>query len=181
MAEERQSQDHIDRARAQWAKQLPDLDTGPMAILGRIYRLSRLVTPSIEATFASFNLDRGEFDVIGTLLRSGPPHRLTPTELYRSLMIASGSLTHRLGRLEKAGLIKRVPSDHDGRSLAVQLTDEGMGRAEAAFRLDMAKEAGAIAGFDPEKKAQLADLLRDLNLAVEAHLSRQEAAEPTED
>ncbi|WP_105419025.1 MarR family winged helix-turn-helix transcriptional regulator [Neorhizobium sp. T25_27] len=181
MAQTQKTQDHIDRARAQWAKQLPDLDTGPMEILGRIYRLSRLITPSIEATFASFQLDRGEFDVVGTLLRSGPPHRLTPTELYRSLMIASGSLTHRLGRLEKAGLIKRVPSDSDGRSLSVQLTDKGIGRAEAAFRQDMASEAAAIAGFDPEKKAQLADLLRELNLAVEAHLSRQGPSEPTED
>jgi DNA-binding MarR family transcriptional regulator len=96
-------------------------------------------------------------------------------------MIASGSLTHRLGRLEKAGLIKRVPSDRDGRSLSVQLTDKGIGRAEAAFRQDMASEAAAIAGFDPEKKAQLADLLRELNLAVEAHLSRQGPPEPAED
>ncbi|CDZ30311.1 MarR family winged helix-turn-helix transcriptional regulator [Neorhizobium galegae] len=181
MARTQKTQDHIDRARAQWARQLPDLDTGPMEVLGRIYRLSRLVTPSIEATFASFNLDRGEFDVVATLLRSGPPHRLTPTELYRSLMIASGSLTHRLGRLEKAGLIKRVPSDNDGRSLAVQLTDEGARRAEAAFRQDMANEAEAIAGFDPDKKAQLAGLLRELNLAVEAHLSGKTTGEPTQD
>lgn len=181
MAQERKTPDHIDRARAQWAKQLPDLDTGPMDVLGRIYRLSRLVTPSIEATFASFQLDRGEFDVVATLLRSGPPHRLTPTELYRSLMIASGSLTHRLGRLEKAGLIRRVPSDNDGRSLAVQLTEEGIGRAEAAFRQDMASEAEAIARFDPEKKAQLTDLLRELSLVVEAHLSRQGPAEPAQD
>lgn len=181
MAQMRKTQDHIDRARGQWAKQLPDLDTGPMEVLGRIYRVSRLVTPSIEATFASFQLDRGEFDVVATLLRSGPPHRLTPTELYRSLMIASGSLTHRLGRLEKAGLIKRVPSDNDGRSLAVQLTDEGARRAEAAFRQDMASEAEAIADFDPDKKAQLADLLRELNLAVEAHLSRRTPGEPTQD
>jgi DNA-binding MarR family transcriptional regulator len=171
MSREAKPQDHIDRARAQWEKELPDLSTEPMEILGRIYRLSRLVTPSIEATFASFGLDRGEFDVVATLRRSGPPYRLTPTELYRSLMIASGSLTHRLARLEKAGLVKRLPSENDGRSLAVQLTDEGRRRAEAAFRQDMASEADAIASFDPEKKRQISALLRELNLTVEAHLA----------
>lgn len=169
--------DHVERARRQWAKELPDLDTGPMEVLGRIYRISRLVTPSIEATFASHGLDRGEFDVVGTLRRSGPPYRLTPTELYRSLMIASGSLTHRLGRLEKAGLIRRVPSENDGRSLAVQLTDAGLAKAEAAFRDDMANEADAITGFDPEKKRQLAGLLRELALSVEARLAEREPAD----
>ncbi|WP_440409739.1 MarR family winged helix-turn-helix transcriptional regulator [Neorhizobium petrolearium] len=166
-----EQQDHVDRLKAQWARELPDLDTSPMEILGRIYRLSRLVTPTIEATFASHGLDRGEFDVVGTLRRTGPPYRLTPTELYRSLMIASGSLTHRLGRLEKAGLIRRVPSENDGRSLAVQLTEQGIYRAEAAFRQDMANEADVIAAFDPEKRRQLAALLRELNLAVEARLA----------
>jgi len=171
MSREDKPQDHIDRARAQWTKELPDLDTEPMEILGRIYRLSRLMTPSIEEIFASFGLDRGEFDVVATLRRSGPPYRLTPTELYRSLMVASGSLTHRLGRLEKAGLIRRVPSEHDGRSLAVQLTEEGIRRAEAAFRRDMANEADAIASFNREKKRQISALLRELNLTVEAYLA----------
>ncbi|TDX82421.1 DNA-binding MarR family transcriptional regulator [Neorhizobium sp. R1-B] len=171
MSREHKPQDHIDRARAQWTKELPDLDTEPMEILGRIYRLSRLMTPSIEEIFASFGLDRGEFDVVATLRRSGPPYRLTPTELYRSLMVASGSLTHRLGRLEKAGLIRRVPSEHDGRSLAVQLTEEGIHRAEAAFRRDMANEADAIASFNREKKRQISALLRELNLTVEAYLA----------
>ncbi|MBW6421198.1 MarR family transcriptional regulator [Rhizobium sp. XQZ8] len=166
--------DHVDRARAQWTKELPDLDTAPMDVLGRIYRISRLVTPSIEATFASHGLDRGEFDVVATLRRSGAPYRLTPTELYRALMIASGSLTHRLGRLEKAGLVKRVPSDNDGRSLAVQLTDDGILRAEAAFREDMANEAAAIAAFDPDKKRQLTQLLRELAAVVEASLAKAE-------
>jgi DNA-binding MarR family transcriptional regulator len=119
-------EDHVDCRQAQWARELPDLDTEPMAILGRAYRLSNLVRPSIEATFAAFGLDRGEFDVIGTLRRSGPPYRLTPTELYTSLMISSGGLTHRLDRLEKAGLIRRERSERDGRSQLVALTEAGI-------------------------------------------------------
>ena len=101
------TEDHVDRLRALWAEELPDLDTVPMSILGRIYRLSNLVRPSIEATFAEFGLDRGEFDVISTIRRAGPPYRMIPTDLYRLLMISSGGLTHRLDRLEKAGLIER--------------------------------------------------------------------------
>ena len=79
---DRANEDHVDRLRRQWARELPDLDTEPMAILGRARRLTNMVRPSIEATFSGYGLDRGEFDVIATLRRSGPPYRLTPTDLY---------------------------------------------------------------------------------------------------
>ena len=163
--------DHVDRLRRQWARELPDLDTGPMAVLGRAYRLSNLVRGGIEATFAGFGLDRGEFDVIGTLRRSGPPYRLTPTELYTALMMSSGGLTHRLDRLEKAGLIRREKSTQDGRSVLVVLTEAGAARAEAAFRADMAQEAAVLQALDPEERAALADLLRKLITGIEADSS----------
>lgn len=159
--------DHVDRLRAQWARELPDLDTEPMAILGRAYRLSNLVRASIEETFAAFGLDRGEFDVIATLRRSGPPYRLTPTELYTSLMITSGGLTHRLDRLQKAGLIRREKSPSDGRSFLVALTEAGMRRAEDAFRTDMANEAAFLRGMGARDRKALAMLLRKLIVGIE--------------
>lgn len=169
--------DHVDRRRRQWARELPDLDTEPMAILGRAFRLGNMVRPSIEATFAGFGLDRGEFDVIATLRRSGPPYRLTPTEIYSSLMISSGGLTHRLDRLEKAGLIRREKSPRDGRSMLVALTEAGAARAEQAFRADMASEAGFLRSLDAKEREQLAGLLRKLILGIESDIAEKEKAE----
>ncbi|WP_426236242.1 MarR family winged helix-turn-helix transcriptional regulator [Pararhizobium sp. DWP1-1-3] len=165
--EDKENTDHVDRLRGQWQRELPDLDTQPMAILGRAYRLANLVRPSIEATFASFGLDRGEFDVISTLRRSGPPYRLTPTELYTSLMISSGGLTHRLDRLKTSGLILRERSQADGRSMVVGLTEEGIRLAEAAFRVYMASEASFMADLSAEERTDLAALLRKLLVSVE--------------
>ena len=159
--------DHVDRLRGQWAREAPDIDTTPMTILGRVYRLSNLIRPSIEATFAGFGLDRGEFDVISTLRRSGPPYRLTPTDLYTLLMISSGGLSHRLVRLEKAGLVAREKSAEDGRSLIVALTPKGQKLAEEAFRADMASEMQFLEKLSPEKREALADLLRELVRGVE--------------
>ncbi|QNQ11293.1 MarR family winged helix-turn-helix transcriptional regulator [Sphingomonas alpina] len=159
--------DHIDRLRRQWALELPDLDTEAMAILGRAYRLSNLVRASIEATFANFNLDRGEFDVIATLRRSGPPYRLTPTELYTLLMVSSGGLTHRLDRLEKAGLIQREKAPRDGRSVLVALTQAGIELAEQAFRTDMANESSFLHALDAKEREVLAVLLRKLIVGIE--------------
>lgn len=161
-------EDHVDRLRAQWACELPDLDTEPMAILGRAKRLTNLVAPSIEETFAKFGLDRGEFDVIATLRRSGPSYQLTPTAMYTTLMLSSGGLTHRLDRLEKAGLIVREKSAHDGRSVVVCLTATGIALAEKAFRADMASELLFLKGLDVEERAALAALLRKLVMSIEA-------------
>ena len=46
--------DAVDIRRAQWAREAPDIDTEPMEVLGRIWRIANLVAPGIEATFASF-------------------------------------------------------------------------------------------------------------------------------
>jgi DNA-binding MarR family transcriptional regulator len=166
-----EEQDHVDRLRGQWARELPDLDTEPMAILGRAMRITNMVRPSIEATFAGFDLDRGEFDVIATLRRSGPPYRLTPTDMYTSLMISSGGLTHRLDRLEKAGLIRREKSPSDGRSMLVALTDKGIALSEEAFRADMASELRFLDALNSGERELLAGLLRKLVLGIESSLS----------
>lgn len=167
------AEDHVDRLRRQWARELPDLDTEPMAILGRAFRLGNMIRPSIEATFAGFGLDRGEFDVIGTLRRSGPPYRLTPTEMYALLMISSGGLTHRLDRLEKAGLIRRERSPRDGRSVEVALTETGAALAETAFRTDMASEAAFLQPLDAQEREMLARLLRKLISGIEKQVSEE--------
>jgi DNA-binding MarR family transcriptional regulator len=178
---DRVAEDHVDRLRRQWARELPDLNTEPMAILGRAFRLGNMIRPSIEATFASFGLDRGEFDVIATLKRSGPPYRLTPTEMYALLMISSGGLTHRLDRLEKAGLIRREKSVKDGRSVQVALTETGAALAEQAFRTDMASELAFLEPLDAEEREMLAGLLRKLILGIEAtsRQSEEERGEPS--
>jgi len=158
--------DHIDRLRAQWAAELPDVDTQGMAVLGRARRIVLQSRPAIEAVFARHGVDTGEFDVLTTLMRMGPPYALRPTELYRSLRISSGGLTDRLNRLQRAELISRPPSPEDRRSQLVQLTAEGRDKVEAAFRENMAVEARLLAPLEPADRQALADLLRKLALAM---------------
>lgn len=154
--------DHVERRREQWRRELPDVDTVGMAVLGRARLITLHARQAIEAVFSKHGLDTGEFDVLTTLLRSGPPYRLRPTELYTSLMISSGGLTDRLDRLQRAGLISREPSPDDRRSLLVQLTPEGRKRTAAAFREDMALERELLKGLSKEELDDLAGLLAKL-------------------
>ncbi len=158
--------DDVDVFINQRAVESPGINTEGMAIFGRISRIASRLAPHMEALFARHGLERGEFDVLATLQRNGPPYRLSPTALYRSLMVSSGGLTYRLKRLEAADLIRRLPSPDDGRSLIVELTAEGRSRVQAAFNEDMQLEADWLAALTPSQRENLAGLLRDLNLAL---------------
>ena len=158
--------DRIDARMAQWARELPDVDTTGMAILGRMRWITLSARPVIERIFEEENLDTGEFDVLATLLRSGAPYRLRPTELHRSLMISSGGLTDRLRRLTQAGLVSRPVAQEDGRSLLVELTREGRAKAERVFRKDMEVEMRMLSMLDAEERNRLANLLRKLSHSI---------------
>jgi len=158
--------DGVDDRRAQWTRELPDVDTRGMSILGRARRITVLARLQIDEVLASHGIDPGEADVLFTLLRSGPPYRLRPTELFRSMMVSSGGMTHRLGKLVQAGLIERRSAEGDGRSLLVELTDHGRHTAEAAFREDMALEAKLLTGLSNDEQALLASLLSRLEVSL---------------
>lgn len=157
-----EDRDGVDDRRDQWARELPDVDTRGMGILGRARRLTLLARSQIDAVLSSHGLDAGEADVLFTLLRSGSPYRLRPTELFRSMMVSSGGMTHRLNKLARAGLIIRQSAEGDGRSLLVELTEAGKQKAEKAFREDMALEAELLKGLSEAEQTQLAGLLRRL-------------------
>ncbi|MBS0297432.1 MAG: MarR family transcriptional regulator [Proteobacteria bacterium] len=161
--------DRIDTVQAQWRKAAPELDTSPIGVLGRINRIAALASGPITAAFKAHGLDRGEFDVLGTLVRSGGDDGLTPTDLYTELMISSGGLTHRLNQLEKAGLIVREKSAEDGRSWRVRPTPKGRKLAVEAYGADLAAEARLLEGLGATDRAKLETLLRDLHRLVEVN------------
>ncbi|MGW1073844.1 MarR family winged helix-turn-helix transcriptional regulator [Streptomyces sp. NPDC002537] len=154
--------DQVDRIQEQWAAQRPDLDTSPMGIIGRLQRLSRLVDAELRRTFASHGLDIASFDVLATLRRSDPPHRLTPAELMRSAMVTSGAITQRLDRLQSRGLITRTPSDSDGRGIHVTLTEEGRALIDVALPDHLATENRLLAALPRGRRDALAGELRTL-------------------
>jgi DNA-binding MarR family transcriptional regulator len=160
-------EDHVARVRAQWAREAPGLDTTPMAVVARVGRAHAYMDHGLEETFARYGLSRGTWDVLATLRRQGPPHRLSPTELYRQLMRTSGAMTHRLAQLERAGLIRRIPDPADGRGLLVALTRRGRTLVDSVGPRHMANERRMLQVLTAEEQEQLAGLLGKLLSALE--------------
>lgn len=157
--------DAVDAILAQWHRERPDLDVSPMGTIGRIKRCAALLQRQLDETFAAFNLSGWEFDVLATLRRSGAPYCLAPTTLFSTLMVTSGTMTHRMGKLEAQGWITRLPNPEDARSSLVQLTPDGLALIDRAVDAHVANEHHILA---PLKAADLAALEARLALLLAA-------------
>jgi DNA-binding MarR family transcriptional regulator len=158
--------DYVDQLIAQWRRQRPTIDVSSMGVIGRISRLSRLLERRIEEVFAAHNLQGGRFDVLAALVRAGEPHRLTPTQLYNSLLVSSGAITNRIDRLVDEGLVTRSADANDRRSMPVRLTETGTDKLDTALEQHLENEEQLIAALEPEEREILARLLRNWLIAL---------------
>lgn len=158
--------DHVDHMIQQWAEQRPDLNMIGLHIIGRISRLARHFERQIETSLAEYGLNGAGFYVLASLRRSGPPYRLSPTQLYNSLLVSSGTMTHRLDRLEAAGLIRRVPDPADGRGSLVALTGRGRHLIDRAMDGHTSNEIAMLSGLGTDDAARIAQELRHLQLLL---------------
>ncbi|MEU1074825.1 MULTISPECIES: MarR family transcriptional regulator [unclassified Streptomyces] len=155
--------DPVDAITAQWAEVRPDLDTVPMAVYGRIYRVAKAMGDRIEKEYRRFGISRGEFDVLATLRRSGEPYTLSPRQLSATTMLTTGGMTGRLDKLEKAGLLSRSPDPNDRRGLRVTLSDKGREIVDASVTAGLEMQHEVLGGvLDAAEAEQLNALLRKL-------------------
>ncbi|MFI9648079.1 MarR family winged helix-turn-helix transcriptional regulator [Streptomyces sp. NPDC052040] len=160
--------DAIDVLLRQWQQSPYELPLASMAVGKRITRVARNLEQRLAEVLEEFDLDPGEFDVLATLLRSGPPHELAPAALNRSLLISSGGLTKRLTRLEKRGFVSRRLDPDDRRSLLAALTGQGLAVAGKAVVVHAQAGAGLVDPLSDAEQAQLVLLLRKLLLHQES-------------
>jgi MarR family transcriptional regulator, 2-MHQ and catechol-resistance regulon repressor len=102
-----------------------------------------------------------DFAALEALLHKGP---LTITEIQGKVLLASGSMTAAVDRLEEKGLIKRGPAPSDRRAKVLRLTPEGRRVVEAAFRRHAAELESAMAILTRGDRQQLHALLKKLGI-----------------
>ncbi len=152
--------DAIDRVVSQWAKEKPELDTEPMAIMGRLMRIAKHMENHVAELHKRYDLKMGEFDVLATLRRSGQPYRLTPSELISSMMLTSGAMTNRLDKLEKKGLIVREHSKEDRRSVTVELTAKGFELIDSLIEQHLQAQHELMGSLSSAEKGQVNQALK---------------------
>lgn len=151
--------DRVAQIQQEWARERPDLDVSPQGVIGRLHRLAGHLTEQLVVVYRRHGLGEGEFDVLATLRRSGPPYARAPGELAAHTMVTTGAMSKRLDRLERDGLVARSRDDADGRGRVVHLTDAGRRVIDEAFADHVANEARLLADLTPQQAVALEELL----------------------
>lgn len=149
--------DAVEYFMSQWAEERPELDVTPMATIGRLSRMAALIQERIDGVFAQHDLQSWEFDVLASLRRSGEPYSLTAGELDRTMMITSGTTTHRITRLEARGFVERVRDENDRRVVHVRLTDDGRRACDAVHGVHLDNERAILALMSDDDRVRLTD------------------------
>ncbi|WP_016908969.1 MULTISPECIES: MarR family winged helix-turn-helix transcriptional regulator [Streptomyces] len=154
--------DEVDRLVAAWRRERPDLDVEPLEVLSRVSRLARHLDRARRTAFTEHGLEPWEFDVLTALRRAGAPYQLSPGQLLTQTLVTSGTMTNRIDRLAKKGLVERLPDPSDRRGVLVRLTVEGRDRGDSALAGLLAQERAILVELSTEQRRQLGNLLREL-------------------
>ncbi|WP_230655635.1 MarR family winged helix-turn-helix transcriptional regulator [Psychrobacter sp. I-STPA10] len=165
------STDAVEQIIQQWQAQgFADEQLTAMQTIGRIKRLEVLLMRQLTITYKAHQLTQWEFDVLATLRRAGEPFILSPTALFASMMVTSGTMTNRLQHLQEKALIQRIENPEDKRSLLVQLTDKGVAVIDKVVVAHIELENQLLSAMSQEELTILNTLLKK----VEANLPKSE-------
>jgi len=161
-----QGTDWADELLKGWTALQPDFDARAYEVTSRVARLALHIGRHQEEVFGRFGLNRGDVGVLSAL-RIAENNRLSPTQLFKGLMLSSAGITSRLDRLEERGLVRRERHPNDRRGVLVELTDEGRVVLEQAVRANTDAERELMTGLDAAEARQLAELLKKMLAALE--------------
>ncbi|MFB6784034.1 MarR family winged helix-turn-helix transcriptional regulator [Streptomyces sp. NPDC056352] len=152
----------------QWQAVNPELDTGPMELIGRINRCAALLQQAEDAPLRSAGLSRAEFDLLGAVRRTN--RELTPGELARETFSSGAAVTKRLRGLQERGLVDRRSDARDRRVAHVRLTDEGRALVDELLPRQLAYERTVLSGLDERTRGELSYQLSELLVQLEGRL-----------
>jgi DNA-binding MarR family transcriptional regulator len=162
------SRDLTDEVLERWSAVSPELDEEPSQVIERIGRIALQMGRWQDDLFSRYGLNRGEVGVLYMLRGAGPPHRLSPTQLSKVLMLTSAGVTNRLDRLERRALLARRPDPKDRRGVVVELTEAGFQLAEQAVGAAAAAQGSLLSGLTASEVRSLGRLLRKLQSGLTA-------------
>ena len=163
----KEEKDIIDTLITDWKLERPELDTEAMNIVGRIIILGKILEKRASHTLKKNGIHYTDLDVLATIRRSGPPYKLTPKQLIKSVLITSGAMTALLDRLTKLGLIYREADLKDKRVKFAGLTEKGIQVIDEAIEIRFKDANLSIEVLDKEEYLNMSDLLRKLLVTLE--------------
>lgn len=111
----------------------------------------------------SFGLTQAQFGALECIGHMGP---LTLGALCRKRLVSGGNMTVVVDNLEREGLVERVRSTKDRRTIVVRLTSKGTALFNRIFRPHAEYIASLAGALTEREQTQLSSLLKKLGCAI---------------
>lgn len=156
--------DPIADARRQWEQRWPAAPLSAMAAVTSVMRAQQILLAHLNDALRPFGLTFPRYEALMLLIftRAGS---LPLGKVSDRLQVHRTSVTNIVDKLERDGLVRRVPHAEDRRATLAEITAEGRRVALAATEAMHAIDFGLGALDDPEQD-QLAELLRGVRVAA---------------
>lgn len=158
------SQDSVDQHVARWAAVWADNPSFDGEVEGAITRMQLLMRVKKRRDAAAFadaeDFTMEDYDTMHVLMVLPHPTEGTPTQLAEAARVTKASMTGRLDRLERAGLITRETDPTNRRRVLVRPTKAGRETWDSHVHAGMRREQELLGALTGKEMVALNKLLR---------------------
>lgn len=163
-AQQHTTADPIEQAHKNWSRQGWTEAAGPMAAATSVIRAQQILLNRANQVLKPFGITFARYELLA-LLSFSQQEKMLMSKASKRLQVHATSVTNAADRLEKDGLLSRIPVENDRRATVLELTDEG--RAIVNQAAEALNEQFFIPlEFSKEESAQLFNILRRLRASA---------------
>ncbi|MHA6531850.1 MarR family winged helix-turn-helix transcriptional regulator [Paenibacillus sp. BAC0078] len=129
-------------------------------VLSKAYR--SLMDQAVK-DMKSHGLASAEFMVLEVLYHR---NRIPLQQIGGKILVTSGSITYNIDKLEKRGLLRRVPCNEDRRVTYAEITEAGRELFDDIFPRHASSIHSLMGGLNKQEKSQAIELLKKLGKGV---------------
>jgi len=133
-------------------------DKTPLGTLLSILMSFEVLARYLEIEPRRYDATLIRFHIMSTLFKNGG--EMTPSGIAESVFREKNSITAVINTLERQGVVRRVPSTDDRRSVKVVITDKGWKEANQLNPIAQELSREALSCIDKEQIEALLDIMR---------------------
>ena len=153
-----------------WSEAVPEIDPRVERVVDRLLMSAKYLEQLAARLSAPYEIQPADYDILARLYWVGPPHRLRPTQLAAGTLTPPTSISSRLDRLQRRGMVDRVSDPRDRRVLAAELTAQGQTLFEQIVAEQAVQERELFEQLDEADLGALDSGLRALTAVLNKRL-----------
>lgn len=145
-------------------------DKTPLGTMLSVLSSFEVLARYLEVELRQHDATLIRFNIMSTLFKNGG--EMTPSEIAESVFREKNTITAALKTLEGEGVVRRVPSTDDRRSVKVVITDKGWNVANRLSPIVQELSREALSCLDKDQEEELVGIMRTLRERLLPRIAR---------